>query len=156
MWAVEIDDRRLRYQNEIKRKQDSIRKDTGPFVPISANEISAESDNLTILKYRLQNAEYMNNILMLGMWYFGAQYSYWKTDRDLIDPHKLANVIHNEMPWIIDNQSYDKLNVTNLSSGDFKNEIDINNYIDHVTHTYTATVQDVMNDYADYVVPHVS
>jgi hypothetical protein len=111
--ADKITDSRQEYLYKRHLAQQDILLPSTGYVPIIETDITYSTDQLTLLKYKLQNEEYMNQVLRMGLLYFGFSHLYTGIAAASIDPHKFANVVHANMPFITENLSVDTIH-TNL------------------------------------------
>lgn len=147
-WASKIDDSRIQHQSIKNQFIQSVQLNNS-YIPIMDNNISRDSDKLIILKYKLQNAEQLNTVLLLGLWYFGLAHMYWQMDRNSIDPHKLAEVINQKMPWFVDTVTQ---NIDDPITFDvFKEHTELKPFINETCHIIQPSSESI--DYSYLMIP---
>lgn len=142
-WANKIDNTRINHQ---QRRDKLVRVFNTNYHPASV-KIDKNSDPITILQYKLQNAEYRNHVLLLGMWYFGLSHLYWKLHQDNVNTRQLAELISTELPWFMNNISYSNYDNVKIDNTLFNTPTDYESFIKEVPQAALAYVPQFNNEF---------
>lgn len=151
----------LGWSNSIKENQRQFAaeresyKVSNNYKPIDRRFINKNSDSITILQYKLQNAEYREKLMLLGLWYFGLS-DIWKMKPEDVSPEKLANVVNDKMPWVVENSSIKNIDDLSLSRYDFNHNVHSERYgesIFNVSHSVNNP-NDIINSINNIIDKH--
>jgi hypothetical protein len=121
-WSNSIKENQKKHSDIVKMYEIS-----NNYKPLDRKFLTKNSDSITILQYKLQNAEYREKLMLLGLWYFGLS-DIWKTNHTTVDPEKLANVVSEKMPWIVENTNIRNVDDKRLSQNDVNYDIQSERY----------------------------
>lgn len=128
-------------------------KSNKDYEPVITIDEKSSPKEILIHKFQ-KDPTYLNSLFMLGvgLGFFGLYkyYSHNYLQNQDYDPYKVADLIEDKMPWVLDNQSHDNINDCKITSDyipDNINQDDINpDILTNIDNINNKLVHDLVPD----------